>query len=74
MEPDEQTKCPHCGKTVRAGNFCCQCGGRLRRVCSPCLYLNKDSYECGYEKCPGWKIFILRARERASQSQQQSQQ
>ena len=39
MEPDEQTKCPHCGKTVRAEYEGLGKEERDRLCCEACRYL-----------------------------------
>ena len=54
---EEEQKCPHCGNVVRAGNFCQQCGGKLRKVCSPCWVLHKE-HDCGQETCPGYNVIL----------------
>lgn len=53
----QKIKCPHCGEEIWSGNFCATCGGKLVKVCD-CAFLGKP-FDCGYDKCPGFKIYRL---------------
>lgn len=52
-----KTVCPHCGHTVLAGNFCTDCVGKLVKECD-CWVLHRK-FNCGLEKCPGYKLLVL---------------
>ena len=52
-----KTVCPHCGHTVSAGNFCADCAGKLVKECD-CWVLRRK-FNCGLEKCPGYKLLVL---------------
>jgi len=51
-------KCPHCGQTVQAENFCSECGKKMVEVCN-CWVLNKP-HNCGKEKCPGVRLMTAK--------------
>ena len=57
METKKITVCPHCGRTGLAGNFCSGCAGKLVKECD-CLVLHRK-FNCGLEKCPGYKLLVL---------------
>lgn len=52
-----KTVCPHCGHTVLEGNFCSDCAGKLVKDCD-CWVLHRK-FNCGLEKCPGYKLLVL---------------
>ena len=54
----EQEKCPHCGQTVRAGNFCPKCGRKIADECD-CWGL-KRRHNCGQDKCPGVRVTMAK--------------
>lgn len=56
-EKMEKKQCPYCGKIVKAGNFCSNCGKKLVEVCQ-CKWLQKP-YNCGKAECPGSGIFFI---------------
>ena len=47
-------KCPTCHKEVRDGNFCEQCGAKLKEICN-CWGLKKQ-YNCHSRKCLGYSL------------------
>lgn len=57
MEAKKITVCPHCGRTGLAGNFCSECAGKLVKECD-CWVLHRK-FNCGLEKCPGYKLLVL---------------
>lgn len=57
METKKITVCPHCGRTGLAGNFCSGCAGKLVKECD-CWVLHRK-FNCGLEKCPGYKLLVL---------------
>ena len=57
MEAKKITVCPHCGRTVLAGQFCNECAGKLVKECD-CWVLHRK-FNCGLEKCPGYKLLVL---------------
>ena len=57
MEAKKITVCPHCGRTGLAGNFCSGCAGKLVKECD-CWVLHRK-FNCGLEKCPGYKLLVL---------------
>lgn len=49
-------KCPVCHAEVpEQANFCRNCGTKIREVCE--CWIKKEPYNCGQEKCPGYRIF-----------------
>lgn len=48
-------KCSECGRLVKAGNFCCQCGHKIRLYCN--CWILKRKYDCGRIECPGIHIY-----------------
>ena len=54
--------CPVCGHTVNDDNFCSRCATKLRVVCN-CWVMNK-AYDCGYEKCPGARLLVEKAKQK----------
>ena len=47
-------KCPVCGRTVRAGNFCEWCGEKMVEVCD--CWIAGRKINCGRSQCPtAWK-------------------
>lgn len=60
-------KCDCITKLYEYANFCPRCGKKRQEVCNPCWVKNKP-YNCGYDKCPGRKLFeIERCMKRESQ-------
>ncbi|WP_164968179.1 hypothetical protein [Clostridium tetani] len=52
-------KCSNCNKETIGINFCTQCGAKLKDTCSECWVKNRQPYNCGYKKCPGYRLPIL---------------
>ncbi|ACQ52301.1 hypothetical protein [Clostridium botulinum] len=52
-------KCPKCNKETNGINFCMQCGAKLNKTCKECWMKNRQPYNCGFEKCPGYKLPII---------------
>lgn len=51
-------KCKHCGaKCFNSANFCNICGSKLKEICN--CWIKKEPYNCGADKCPGYKLFKL---------------
>ena len=51
-------KCKTCGNEISAEvNFCRFCGAKQNAICN--CWLKKEPYDCGQEKCPGYKLFEL---------------
>lgn len=44
-------------KTREQGNFNPDTGERIGEYCKYCWVLKKDKYNCGYYKCPGYKLY-----------------
>lgn len=40
-------------------NFSSYTGEKLHDVCPNCWVKDNKSYNCGYDKCPGYKLFTL---------------
>lgn len=60
MENQTCKKCPNCGKGNDSGsNFCEFCGSKLSKICIYCWVKNKGNFECGYDYCPGVRLFAL---------------
>lgn len=60
-------RCKSCGAECgERANFCRKCGTKLREVCD--CPIKKEPYNCGQEKCPGYKLFVMEARQKRSQS------
>lgn len=55
----QQSKiCPKCGQIV-SGNFCSYCGKKIDKTCEKCWLRHEQSYNCGYEECPGYRLLTL---------------
>lgn len=55
--PRPITVCPQCGKkNIETQNFC-DCGKKLHETCPMC-WVKKAPYNCGQEKCPGYKVLL----------------
>ena len=63
-------KCKKCGyECGEQANFCGNCGTKVREVCD--CPIKKRPYNCGMDKCPGPKLFLIevrREREKRSKS------
>ena len=58
MEEREQgSKCPHCGKNTRLGNFCEHCGEKMAEICD-CWVFGKQ-YNCRQNICPGLEVKLM---------------
>lgn len=38
-------------------NFCENCGSKLKETCD--CWIKKEPYNCGKEKCPGYRLFKI---------------
>lgn len=50
--------CKTCGEKI-SGNFCGKCGVKVCETCNKCWVKNNQAYNCGFEKCPGYKLLAL---------------
>ncbi len=59
-------ECQHCGyKNINGpANFCPKCGQKLNETCEICWVKNKKPYNCGQDKCPGYRLHMLGKRSR----------
>lgn len=49
-------KCKNCkGEVDDTANFCNHCGGKLVSMCN--CWIKKEPYNCGFEKCPGYRLY-----------------
>lgn len=49
-------KCTSCRtENSDSANFCKLCGTKLKEVCD--CWIKKEPYNCGQEKCPGYRLF-----------------
>lgn len=56
----DKVECLKCHKENRAGaNFCAHCGVKINVVCPKCWMKNKQAHNCGFDKCPSYKLTIL---------------
>ena len=54
-------QCRFCGaENDDAANFCRMCGKKQREICN--CGIKKKPYNCGQEKCPGYRLFLMEAR------------
>lgn len=52
-------KCPNCSSESSAeSNFCDRCGKKLKETCI-CWVKNKEPYNCGLDKCPGYRLPVI---------------
>ena len=49
-------KCRKCRAKNQIGNFCTECGTKLKEVCG-CCWIKKEPYNCGEEKCPSYRLY-----------------
>lgn len=49
-------KCRKCRAKNQNGNFCTECGTKLKEVCG-CCWIKKEPYNCGEEKCPSYRLY-----------------
>ncbi|WP_445297954.1 zinc-ribbon domain-containing protein [Flintibacter sp. HCN-6482] len=53
-----EVECPSCrAKNPDRANFCKSCGTKLKEVCD--CWIKKEPYNCGQEKCPGYRLFVV---------------
>lgn len=51
-------ECPACqAENPDNANFCNLCGVKLKEVCD--CWIKKEPYNCGQEKCPGYRFFVI---------------
>ncbi len=51
-------KCKNCGYEYEQNlNFCIMCGKKLVEICN--CWIKKEPYNCGQEKCPGYRLHVL---------------
>lgn len=48
-------ECRKCRAKNQNGNFCTECGTKLKEVC--CCWIKKEPYNCGEEKCPSYRLY-----------------
>ena len=59
MENEKMITCPACGAKCEAiDNFCHECGKKNKDTCK-CWIKNGEPYNCGQDKCPGYRLLIL---------------
>lgn len=57
---DKKQQCKSCGaENVLEANFCANCGKKLSEVCPKCWLKKEQPYNCGYEKCPGYRLYVI---------------
>ena len=49
-------ECIKCRAKNQNGNFCTECGTKLKEVCG-CCWIKKEPYNCGEEKCPSYRLY-----------------
>ena len=54
VEIAKEVKCPRCGTTAGAGNFCTACGHKLVQECD--YWVLRKKMDCGREKCPAYNL------------------
>lgn len=61
--------CVKCGTTLKDNaNFCSNCRAKVVEVCN-CWVLGKP-YNCGYDDCPGRKLYVILVRKEKLHSEQ----
>lgn len=53
---------------LKNANFCPRCGAKLNEICKKCWVKNRQSYSCGFKKCPGYRLPILENIKKAKES------
>lgn len=46
--------CPNCGHTINDANFCSYCSRKIVNICD--CWVLKRPFNCGMERCPGFKL------------------
>lgn len=49
-------ECKKCKSENQDGNFCTNCGTKLKKECSYC-WIKKEPYNCGERKCPSYRLY-----------------
>ncbi len=58
-------RCKKCRSEIdKSANFCKFCGTKQNSICN--CWIKKEPYNCGQEKCPGYKLFNLERSEKAT--------
>lgn len=56
---DEKQICLNCGKENNSdANFCKYCGTKITEICLHCWRKNEGPYNCGFNKCPGYRLLL----------------
>lgn len=50
-------KCNH--ENESKANFCEHCGSKIAETCPRCWVKNEQPYNCGLEKCPGYRLHVI---------------
>ena len=51
-------ECKNCKTECSSkANFCENCGSKLKETCA--CWIKKEPYNCGEEKCPGYRLFKI---------------
>jgi hypothetical protein len=67
LEQKSEIVCPNCGQAnCTTSNFCEYCGVKLCDTCPQCWMKEKKPYNCGQEKCPGYRLLTKQFRGKAS--------
>ena len=65
--PTPPFKCPRCGKFLPEGaKFCPYCRKKVRKVCK--CWVKKMPYDCGMDKCPGYKLWMIEKKKEGAKS------
>lgn len=46
-------------KEQQKANFSSETGEKLHETCPSCWVKGNQPYNCGYDKCPGYKLFVI---------------
>jgi hypothetical protein len=49
-------ECKKCKSENQNGNFCTNCGTKLKKECSYC-WIKKEPYNCGERRCPSYRLY-----------------
>ncbi|MCX8167306.1 MAG: zinc-ribbon domain-containing protein [Candidatus Micrarchaeota archaeon] len=57
---EEKRLCTNCNyENESEANFCEHCGSKISETCPKCWIKKGQPYNCHYNDCPGYKLFIL---------------